>query len=516
MKICRLRIKNFGKLKNRDFVQSEGIQLFYGENESGKSTIHTFIKGMLFGIERGRGRASINDTFSIYEPWDDPSHYRGSLQFESGGKHFWVHRNFDKYSKKAELICEEDGEEFSIEKGDLDMLLSGMDRAGYENTISIGQLKAEPSQPLAVRLKNFATNYYAAGASDLDLPAALERLEERRRQIDRAKKEFVQKRQKKREQIEQEASYIWREIHKLQEEEDVLEAEIVSRREHSAREEQEKKGVMDEIRPSKWRIHPVEILLFILIVVFSFILIQRPWNYLVAIVLFLCCGIYVWNRLKVGKGQEKTEPEKLLEEITPKEEKEPLERLVWERDHLRAERKEKQIQYDNLQEQLEELEEVGREAKELDQQREGVLLAVEKLNEVSQKQQGKLEGALNAKVSEIMKEITGGKYTRFLVEEPLKLSLILEDGRKVGIEKLSRGTIEQIYFALRMAAGELLYEEEYPVLLDDTFAYYDDERLKNTLAWLEKNRKQVIIFTCQNREEEALLALDISYKKEVV
>ena len=80
---------------------------------------------------------------------------------------------------------------------------------------------------------------------------------------------------------------------------------------------------------------------------------------------------------------------------------------------MRAERKEKQIQYDNLQEQLEELEEVGREAKEAGPAERGVLLAVEKLNEVSQKQQGKLEGALNAKVSEIMKEITGGKYTRF-------------------------------------------------------------------------------------------------------
>ena len=75
MKICRLRIKNFGKMKDRDFDLSEGIQLFYGENESGKSTIHTFIKGMLFGMERGRGRASVNDTFSVYEPWEDPSHY---------------------------------------------------------------------------------------------------------------------------------------------------------------------------------------------------------------------------------------------------------------------------------------------------------------------------------------------------------------------------------------------------------------------------------------------------------
>lgn len=516
MKICRLRIKNFGKMKDRDFDLSEGIQLFYGENESGKSTIHTFIKGMLFGMERGRGRASVNDTFSVYEPWEDPSHYCGSLQFETGGKHFWIHRNFDKYSRKAELICEEDGEEFSVEKGDLKMLLSGMDESIYDNTISIGQLKAEPSQPLADRLKNFATNYYAAGASDLDLPAALDKLKERLKDIDRQKKQLAKQRQKRRERLEQEASYIWREIHQLQEEEDVLEAEIRSRKETVVRDDQEKRRVLDELRPPKWRIHPIEIVLFILIVSFSFIILHRPWNYLVAIVLFLCCGIYVWNRLKVGKKQEKTEPEKLLEEITSKEEKEPLDQLVWKREHLRGEEKEKQIQYENLQEQLEELEEVGKESRELDHQKEAVLLAVRKLDQVSKQQQDKLEDALDGRVSEIMTRITGGKYTRLLVEEPLKMSLILSDGRKVGLERLSRGTVEQIYFALRMAAGELLYEEEYPVILDDTFAYYDDERLARTLAWLWEQRKQVVIFTCQKREEEILQKLNIPYKKEVL
>lgn len=64
-------------------------QSFYGENESGKTTIHTFIKSMLFGLERGRGRASVNDTFSIYEPWENPNYYSGTLRFESGGKNFY-------------------------------------------------------------------------------------------------------------------------------------------------------------------------------------------------------------------------------------------------------------------------------------------------------------------------------------------------------------------------------------------------------------------------------------------
>ena len=87
---------------------------------------------MLFGLERGRGRASVNDTFSIYEPWENPNYYSGTLRFESGGKNFLLERNFDKYSKSARLICEDDGEEFSLEHGDLEMILNGLDGSNYE------------------------------------------------------------------------------------------------------------------------------------------------------------------------------------------------------------------------------------------------------------------------------------------------------------------------------------------------------------------------------------------------
>ena len=99
MKIQELEVKNFGKFTDRRIQMEDGINILYGENESGKSTLHTFIKGMLYGMERGRGRASVYDTFSIYEPWENPNYYSGALKFESGGKTFRIERNFDKYTK---------------------------------------------------------------------------------------------------------------------------------------------------------------------------------------------------------------------------------------------------------------------------------------------------------------------------------------------------------------------------------------------------------------------------------
>lgn len=515
MELQELILKNFGKFTDRHIQLYEGINLLYGANESGKSTIHTFIKGMLFGMERGRGRASVNDTYSIYEPWENPNYYSGILRFRSGGKIFRIDRNFDKYSKKAELICEDDGEQFSIADGDLDMLLEGLNAGNYENTVSVGQLRIEISQSLAAEIRNYATNYYATGNSEIDLAGTLADLREKKKTLEREAKNSMIGKQQKREHIEQEASYVWRDVHRLEEERNRITEELRHRKEREYREDTENKRVIDELRPAKWRIHPIEIIAIIVAVVLAFVMFTKPWNYLVAIIIFLACGLYVWNRMKVGKKQEKTLPEIMLEEITPEEEKSSNEKLMWEQDHLEEELREKQIQYANLQEQLAELEEVSDDYREYDKRRAALQLAMDKLNELSGELQKELGNQLNEAASAILQQITDGRYTRLIVEEELRMS-VLKDGRKIPMGQLSRGTVEQIYFALRMAAGDLLYGEEYPVVLDDTFAYYDDVRLGHTLEWLSENKRQVVILTCQKREKQMLDELEIAYHEELI
>lgn len=512
MKILELRLKHFGKFTDKNIRLKDGINVLYGENESGKSTLHSFIKGMLFGMERGRGRASAHDAFSIYEPWENPGCYSGSLKFESGEKTFRIDRNFDRFTRKAELICEDDGEQMSVADGDLQMLLCGLNPGRYENTISVSQMKVETGQPLAAEFKNFATRN-----CDMDLSGALEQLKEKKKVLEREIKESLLKKQAKRERIEQEASYVWRDVHHLEEEFARISGELEYRREKAARQAQnvESRRIIDELRPDKWRVHPVELLLFGVIIILAFVFISKPWNFLVSIIIFLACGLYVWNRMKVGKEQEKTPPELILEEITPEEEKIPLDKLVWEQTHVREQLREKQIQYGNLKEQLAELDEVSEDYREYDKRRSALKLAMERLDELSGELQRQLEDRLKEEVSRILAYITEGKYTRLLIEEGLHLS-VLKEGRRIPLERLSRGTVEQIYFALRMAAVGVLYEEEYPVILDDTFVYYDDVRLKNVLRWLGERKRQVILFTCQNREKLLLDELGIMYHEEIL
>ncbi len=66
MKIHSLRLTSFGKFKNKTIALSDGINLIYGKNEAGKSTVMAFIKAMLYGFN---GRGADGDR-KRYIPWD--------------------------------------------------------------------------------------------------------------------------------------------------------------------------------------------------------------------------------------------------------------------------------------------------------------------------------------------------------------------------------------------------------------------------------------------------------------
>ena len=150
--------------------------------------------------------------------------------------------------------------------------------------------------------------------------------------------------------------------------------------------------------------------------------------------------------------------------------------------------------------------------KEQEKKRAALSLAHERLSQVARDMQTQVRRDLNGAVSGIIQGITGGKYTRLLVEEGAQL-ILFQDGRRISMGQVSRGTVEQAYLALRLAAADLLYEEEYPLILDDVFASYDDRRLANTLRWLSKNREQVLLFTCHSREEEILRRESIPFDR---
>jgi uncharacterized protein YhaN len=111
-----------------------------------------------------------------------------------------------------------------------------------------------------------------------------------------------------------------------------------------------------------------------------------------------------------------------------------------------------------------------------------------------------------------MWELTGGKYSRVTVDNELGLKVDV-GSRFVMADQLSTGAREQLYLALRLAMINLLYpDKKMPILLDDSFVCYDDQRLARVLSWLTgQGYEQILLFTCQHREMDILDQMDISY-----
>lgn len=115
-------------------------------------------------------------------------------------------------------------------------------------------------------------------------------------------------------------------------------------------------------------------------------------------------------------------------------------------------------------------------------------------------------------------KISNGKYNRVSINDENGLMVELDSGEYVSAERLSLGTIDQLYLSLRLSMNTEVSSENMPIILDEAFAYYDDERLENILKYLAENysEKQIIILTCTNREENIFRKLGYNYNKVVL
>lgn len=93
MIIGELDCRDFGCLHEKKIALSPGINLITGGNEAGKSTAASFLRCMLYGMRRGRGRNAVRDDYHRLIPWNQ-TQAEGSLCFSCQGRNFRLHRVF--------------------------------------------------------------------------------------------------------------------------------------------------------------------------------------------------------------------------------------------------------------------------------------------------------------------------------------------------------------------------------------------------------------------------------------
>ena len=182
------------------------------------------------------------------------------------------------------------------------------------------------------------------------------------------------------------------------------------------------------------------------------------------------------------------------------------ENTMYRLSQINAERNVVESTSGKLAEIVEELEELKQEREKLLNYNDTIEIAKEILKESYDELKNNVGPEFDKKLSYIVKKITNGKYDDVYIDINHNIKMKTEHGEYVNLERFSTGTIEQVNLALRLAYIDTISKESLPIILDEAFAFYDDERLANIMRFLSEEyiNRQVIIFTCSNREKKII------------
>ena len=165
MRIDSIYIESFGKFKNYSLDFHDGMNIIYGDNESGKSTIMAFIEMMFYGRTAQEKSTDIGKSLrKKYTPWDG-SAMCGELEFTYGGRKYRIRKVFKKTIKTdvVKLYDAQTGEEIELGRDEeIGHRFFGIDVSSFEKSVYISGFggfsgTGQTNEDLAVRLSNLVT-----------------------------------------------------------------------------------------------------------------------------------------------------------------------------------------------------------------------------------------------------------------------------------------------------------------------------------------------------------------------
>lgn len=161
----------------------------------------------------------------------------------------------------------------------------------------------------------------------------------------------------------------------------------------------------------------------------------------------------------------------------------------------------------------EEQSEYQNELKELKNKNDVLNIAIDTLKESYEEMKNTITPKFTQNLSNNIDKISNGKYKRVAIDENNNMIIEKENGEFIDASRLSLGTIDELYLSLRLSMIDDISKESMPIMLDESFAYFDDNRLENILNYLnaQSDRHQIIIFTCSKREIQILDKNNVNY-----
>ena len=616
MKINNLKINGFGKIENKEIKLSDNINLIYGENEAGKTTLLKFISGMFYGISKNKNKKEIPD-YEKYKPWK-AEEYSGKIEYVLDNKEtFEVFRDFNKKNPKIYKNSEDISKNFNIDKtrgNEFFYEQTNIDEQTFSSTTLIEQKEVVLdnseqnilTQKIANLLLTGEENVSYKKTKDLlnkkqneevgssrtvgrPLNVITEKIEKLMKEkeslaISDEKKEEIEIRQKNtKDKINEKEIKInlIKKINSKKIEENIEEEKIKINNEIINNEKIKINNLKNKIKENKIKINKknnkINIIILILLLIINLILFilkaNKIINILLLVVTLAISGIIIIKKIKTNKkiNLKKIEENKyLLEKETAEnniktiEEKinkinlEKIQKNELEKNQIKNEFKNKideneidyllsenkitinnileslegelsslkiqlhtsEIDYNNILKKLEEKAKIEENLqgalynkKEILKLEKEINIARTALERAYDKMKKEITPKFTKSLSTIVDRVSDGKYNKINFIDGEGLIVELENGEYVNANKLSIGTIDQLYLSLRLSAMQEITKEKMPIILDETFAYYDNQRLENILTYIDEELKenQVIIFTCSNREKEILEKNNIKF-----
>lgn len=619
MKINSFKINGFGKLKDKEIELDDGINIIFGENESGKSSMLKFISGMFYGTSKNKNGKEISD-FDRYKPWETEN-FSGKIDYTlDNEKRFEVYREF---KKKNPIIYNENKEDISktfiIDKTkgiDFFTEQTNIDEDTFYSTAITEQEGIKLSKVSQNSIIQKISNLISSGDDNISYKKSLDRINrnqneevgtertsqrpinivqnkiyklmEQKRNLEIYRESFydnsLEKEQLKMElnDIETKKDFL-KEVKNKLDNNRIKNAEINFNKNLENDYKQKIEELNRKISNNKLEEHYENmsfrnyyIAITVLLIVFVLLMIVNPGSILNFIV-FIPIAIILYKIVKDKKNIEKSEHTRtdstykivseinILKENIEKQKEisnEKEEKLKEDKEREKEELTEKYIKkldlgfieenidknYDELLKEIdikenrintikfklhtmennskditnkldnlakieEELQDAEAEKDELLSLNNSYNIAKECLEKAYMKVKENISPKFTSNLCEIVSKISNNRYSNVILTDTDGLKVELENGNYIPASRLSVGTIDQMYLSLRLSALQEITTETMPIILDEAFAYFDDERLENILKYLETNFKnnQIIIFTCSNREEKALERLNIMH-----
>ncbi|MCT4688047.1 AAA family ATPase [Vallitalea sp.] len=233
MYINKMDIISFGKYQDKEIKLTNGINVIYGDNEAGKSTIHKFIEGMLYGFYKPyRKNKQFTPDYDRFLPWNNSNKYKGILVYKHQGKEYRIERNFMKRNDKVEIFDNGTGENIT-ERFEYDSATKlyqpasrhiGINKSTFNNTISIGQLSSKTSDELVKEVKDSLINLGESKDEEISVRNVIDKLKKKLDDIGTAGRKKTTPYGKLTEEIKNlkkekvEAEKIWQKVLERQEE----------------------------------------------------------------------------------------------------------------------------------------------------------------------------------------------------------------------------------------------------------------------------------------------------------